>query len=374
MQRRAWLIFAAILTCSVGIALFSLLLPVLGDENPAQVHSRTAIAAVIASMSIGAGIWFLTGLSHFKIGLRVAYRLLAVGVILFGLSLLQLPIAGLFDLWNSAWTNSGAIIVPFMAASVMIYAGLRRFAHLLQLATKLTSFVGVTFVAAAFAAGSTAAASRFMPYELEGITVYVGTVGWTLVYLCCSAILASRIRYVIGREYQKAMAWLAVTLAAFTIGALHEYIFTFFFNVDTHPYPQYGFSIWPTGVASLLLVMASRQFYLLGASADTPARTSESQPSQAIHDSDYVDSIVAIANLASRPQDIDPFLDNLRLITAREASETAFSEAEKAQLLATYKSIEEYLVQEEPLRTFTKEEIRQRVTPAFRNNLEALAE
>lgn len=67
------------------------------------------------------------------------------------------------------------------------------------------------------------------------------------------------------------------------------------------------------------------------------------------------------ASLASNPNEIDPLLDRVRKITATHSIESGLTADDEAELLAVYLKLEAYLTTHDPIRTFTKEELRNRL-------------
>lgn len=115
----------------------------------------------------------------------------------------------------------------------------------------------------------------------------------------------------------------------------------------------------------MLFVLASYQFRML-----TLPSTRSAQPSQQISDQDYIDSIIAVAGLTATPQDIDPILDDLRILTSHKEPGRHFTVQEKQQLLGVYSRLEAYFLRDaDPLRTFTPEQLHRYVAPAFRTLL-----
>lgn len=80
-----------------------------------------------------------------------------------------------------------------------------------------------------------------------------------------------------------------------------------------------------------------------------------------------LDAITSTAGLVSNPKDIDPLLDKVRVITALPA----ISPSDKATLFDVYLKLEAHLAANDPIRTFTKQELRARYDPALRAQLEA---
>jgi hypothetical protein len=76
------------------------------------------------------------------------------------------------------------------------------------------------------------------------------------------------------------------------------------------------------------------------------------------------------AGLASNLRDIDPILDEVRLVTSSLKPGQTLSEEDDEQLIGAYLRLEEYLITREPIRSFTKEELRNRLSDAMRQRVE----
>jgi hypothetical protein len=367
-QGRTWAIFCTITLFTLGLAALTFMLPVAGTvENAAAEHSRTALATITAGWAVGAAIWMLAGARGFKSGLRSAYNMLAIGIILIGVSLMQLPIAGLYDLWDTPWLASGGAIVPFIVSGMLVYAGARKFAKLLEIKQRITSFWFVLGVTAGAAVLSAVLAYFLVIYEMEGVETYIATVVFAACFLMFSALAVRAIKNTIGEDYRPAMNSLMIAMAAWAFGAFYEAFFTFFINNGDF-IVDYGIYLWPFMLAALLLVFAARRFYMMVQGLISGASVDDFHG--ATQDSDYIESISNISIMASHPREIDPMLDDLRKITAVHANGQPLTDTERQRLLDVYHKLEAYLEGSDPLRTFTKEEIRRRATPAFRAALE----
>jgi len=80
-------------------------------------------------------------------------------------------------------------------------------------------------------------------------------------------------------------------------------------------------------------------------------------PAPPADDQNLLDKIVYLAGMVSQPQAIDPLLDRVRRVTAQMTPGTALTPQSRADLEMTYQAIEEYLINDEPLRSFTKESL-----------------
>lgn len=74
-------------------------------------------------------------------------------------------------------------------------------------------------------------------------------------------------------------------------------------------------------------------------------------------------------SLASNPADIDPVLDRVRRITTIHSVDGGLSPEDESALLQVYLDLEGYLTTSDPIRTFTKEELRGRLSPDLSTKL-----
>lgn len=87
-------------------------------------------------------------------------------------------------------------------------------------------------------------------------------------------------------------------------------------------------------------------------------------------DATFLDVVVYIAGLASRPTEVDPILDPVRELTARLAPDEPLTEAHEDTLCVVYLNLERYLTTKEPLRTFTRQELRNHLGTALAGRLQ----
>lgn len=83
-----------------------------------------------------------------------------------------------------------------------------------------------------------------------------------------------------------------------------------------------------------------------------------------------LDAVTALASLVSKPADIDASLDEVRRLTANLDPGQQFSRQATEKLLDVYLAIEQYLITSDPIRTFQQTELRSRLTPEVRQQLE----
>ena len=74
-----------------------------------------------------------------------------------------------------------------------------------------------------------------------------------------------------------------------------------------------------------------------------------------------VDRIVYLASLASDKNSIDPMLDTLRMITSKQQAGEASNEDDKARLTSLEGELKGFLINQDPLRSFTSESLEERL-------------
>lgn len=355
-KRTLYLIYFAALAAGAG----SFLLPVVSSvKDPMVTHWRAAFSIVITVAMCSAATWFMASLGQFKERLRRVYVLLGVGLIIFSVAMAQLAVIGLLDQWDSVWATGGGIVLLFALGCIFAYTAMRLLSRMLNLHGLLPSFWAVTSISVVVGVLFGIVATYTLRYEMEGIATYIGAVAATALYLLCSALLAGRLRQAIGVRYQSVMRWQAIAFSAFALGALHEATTTIFFDANAW-YEAYGVYLWPFVLTGLLFVRASYEFRLL-TTQEVAAIASHEEPT----DQDYIDTFVAVAGLASNPKEIDDIIEEMRVVTANLPPGSTMTVDQKKRLVAAYYQLEQYLTTKDPLRTYTKEEIREQATPGF---------
>lgn len=322
------------------------------DQN---LHARAASALLMTPPFVGAAVLFLAGHDHFKAKMRKAYSLFALGIMLFGIAMIQLPIIGLQDLWESWWANSGLVVAPFIFATSFIYLGMQRFALLLGIKSKLANWRLLFGSALAFTVVSFFASHYLALYAdtYEGLDIYTAIVAWSVVCVTFAALLGRQVIDRIGPLYQPAMRWLTAGLLALSFSAWHEYIINYFTNNDTW-YIAHGISFWPFIVSGLIMLRAGYAFTLIGATL--PYIPVEEAPETAVSsDMQYANNLASLMALVST-QDSE---------VVKETQAVAQVPTQQA-VVQSYNKLENYLMNHDPVRRFDQEEIRGQLSPSFR--------
>lgn len=193
-------------------ALFLIPIPDTWQGTWQGFHLPFALSAMTSLLQIGTVALFLRGIRIYKRELKVAYILLAVGMVLTALGSIQFPILSGFALWQSFWATSGLIVLPYVFSGLVTYMGVRKLARLIKVRSPLTSaWVAIPSVLALVGL------SIFLPHvpsrSAEGLfDTSVGVEVWGAMLIVVCAILSIQVTRHIGEHYRRAMAWLSTAL------------------------------------------------------------------------------------------------------------------------------------------------------------------
>jgi hypothetical protein len=295
----------------------------------------------------------------------VSYTWLGAGLISVAIATLQLPVIGLLDLWDSAWATGGGVITVFMAGAIFMYFGALKLAETLREEGFAMSPVAVTAGVIGITIVAYFVAGPLVQYDEEGVNVYVATIAWCICYVVLAGMLTRRTAGDVGQAYQPSLGALAIAFFVFSISGVIEIVGTLIVGND-HAYQAYGVSLWPFIVSGLVFLWASYEFNLL-TSRTVIAQVEVEQDIINITDRDYIESIVAVTSLASRPEAIRPILDELEAIANANAKVAAstLTDVQRRKLVDIYYQLEGYLIEDDPLRNYSKENVREQVSAGF---------
>lgn len=345
---------------SIAVAagvLSSFFLPtVLGYEDSSikgQLSAGFAIAICI--LQAGALWYFLSSLKTFSRDLKTGYYLLSAGLLIFSLLQLQLPVALFLKL---EILQIIFVLAPFLVGPLVMYLGVRRFARLLHVHSRFTS-IWLAIVVALF---TSAVPTLISLVIFQETTTYVyGILMWGGGFALVAGILALRIRNALNPAYNVAMRRLGIALCALFVGCLHEVIArdTLAFFESTTWYSETNASVWPFLVVAALILWAGLSF-------------------RAVHDQygalstsvDGLDVVVHAAQLVTLPSEIDKIVDKIRVLTASRSS-SQFTAEDESTIVGVYLELEDYLVNKERLRTFSRVDLRAMLPAKFQQSLPA---
>lgn len=310
-----------------------------------------AVSIVYLLLQIMSVALFWSGLHSFKANLRRPYRILCIGVVMIAVAQLQVPVA--LVLGAQWWFTSGFLLLLYLIPSMLLYGGMRLFARLVGVTGKLTYFRYVLPLAMGIVAASMllpVSTSTLAPTDIAA-HMFVALPLWQAAIGAAAAYLAWRIKHTMGMAYNEAMQGLFAAMVAYTFASFHFAALPFF-GYD-NPYGTSGAYQAVFVALGTFFVVAGYKFWAIGNRAEAAQNTTP------------VDVIVYTAGLATNMQEIDPILDELRMLTASlKPGHTLTADQEKV-LIKVYVGLEEYLTNQEPLRKLTQAELRQRLADHF---------
>lgn len=355
-----------IVMLSIIAGAVSLLVPVPEARSWVNFHSYLGLSLVTAVLYIGASLLFIKGLDGFTDKLKRAYIFICIGFSLFGFAQIELPVLISLDQLDSLWRQSGIIGLPFVAAVICLYIGTRIFSHLFNIRDFTTTIwfatLGPVSLIMLFSVLPHAPISgKEVVYDASNAVSV-----WNFFTAGLCAFFIYRVRKVAGVAYINALAWLAVTFTLMTVTA-GIYLIAVSVLGDGQTELIAALTLVPLGLAGAVLLRSAYAFNYISANTDivdkSVARSFFGKPLVIVASRarTSLDIVTYAANLASDYRAVDPILDGLRHLTATLAPGQPLSEVDQLKLMGIYVSIEEYLLQKEPIRTFTKESLRQQI-------------
>lgn len=341
--------FGMYLSLAVIAALCTLLFfPVSTDKS---TLTALALAVALCVLQVGAVWFFLSSLRTFKRQLKIAYYILSVGIILFGLTEIQFPLMIIFDF--GVPILSLLPLLFYLASALLMYLSARKLIHLLEIRSHFASIPVVCMSAVGILLAVFFLPLPFLPDEAR-FAMGLFAIGTTFFF--AAAVLTWHSSRVIGEVYKRATRYLALAFTTLVGASAHELIVKLVWEDGW--YIAYGITLWPYVLASGLLLAAGIAF-----------KTSSATSAPFLNTKNYVDVITSLVGLTHNSQAIDKVLDKVRAITAKSPDLMKISKDDKEILLGVYVRIENFLITSDPLRKFTKAEIRLNLPENFSNDL-----
>lgn len=202
------------------------LLPVIlflaAANMPTEERIVFAAPSIFAVLHWGAAWLFLTNLQTFSSQLKTAYRLVSAGVVVFGLSYVQIQGLRLLDLFDidppalSVWLDMGGATLPILPGSILMYLGMRKFSLLVKLKSNVQNKSLITVLTLLAGVGVALLPHTVIDVPEIFFDINQGTMAVMLCIVIASAVLSHRITKVINPLYSRAVRklfWTFVTAA-----------------------------------------------------------------------------------------------------------------------------------------------------------------
>lgn len=336
-------------------------------------HTQLVMNLIVGTTHVTGAILFLINLDVYKAKLRRAYIILALGVTLAGVGTLQNTIITLLSWWDTPYGSSGLTMLPFLLSGFTLYIAIRAFARLVAVEYILTKFRIVIPVVVGLVLLSTLLPHMQAPNMTEATyDILVAITMWSGMFMVLAGLVNYKTQQSVGQHYRHAMKWL--TRALFTSGAVLLYV-GFFTLIDSgFDIVIYTFNGLTTVVSGLVWMRAGYAFALTKSSQEDLSLLKALFGLRRKEPKDYdsaIDMVTSAAGLVSNAQEIDPTLDKVRTVTSKLVPGESLSAEDTAKLIDAYLQIEQYLTTKEAIRTFTTEELRERLSPTLRQLVES---
>lgn len=350
-------LLAVIIISTLVISFLSMLLPKPADAEVRQYYSpiATTVTLIDVLLALGSAVLFLLALPNFKKELKPAYRLMAFSTIAVGVLLIMFPYIEYYGLWDVLFWNI-ASYAQYLIGAPLMYFGVRMFYKRLGLGGWVSSvwvIIGIIAVLKLVHA--------FLPHfdvwpqfsEL-GYDLFETVTILPLVVYAAALYMVFRVRKLTGQDYKTAFTWLTIGLAFYVFNTAGIVV------LETIGYENWYFNnriyTYPAIAGDLSLVFAGYCFAAIG------RKTGQVGAGEAVSS---IDIVTYVAQMASDQSKIDPYLDTLRIVTASVGTSRSLTDSDQAKLKEVYVNIENYLVSQDALRDFSKEQLRQNVSTHF---------
>lgn len=260
-------------TIAITGALGALVVP--ETMSSPTVKVTLAMTFFLATVHLGAVWMFWTGLANFKDHIRRAYLPICVGIALVGVMLLQVPVAVAAGQDSTVWFRYGSSELALPIAEVLFYVGMRRFAKIGGVKSRLLS---VWLVLGLCIALSLVVVLLPRPSDLPVwiVNASLATLTTGAVLSAVTALITASVRRSLSAAYKEPMLWFMVTLLVSTYSCVQYAILQMFATIE-HPYNPAGLAILPLFISAFVILKAGTSFRKIGTSDVQRQQTNSSQ-------------------------------------------------------------------------------------------------
>lgn len=331
--------------CSIGIA-WMLPVPSTFAQSANDFRLAFGVANFSNVLSVGTALLFLTGLKGFKQELKTAYYFICAGLFI------QVTGTALYSVrtYIAPVERNLAGDLPITLGAAGMFIGIWLLAGMLHVPGRRLRHPAVIVAFLVITSSLLWALPHGSPTLSERI-IQTNHVVEALFYPLASILLWQIIRAT-SHSYARSFRWMFVAVAGNFIAA------ALFIGNQYITYPA-----WATQeMLGSLFVIDTLLYVAAGYSFATIQQRMRARQSA----NSTIDVVIFVASLASQQKDIDPILDELRTLTSEQRlGSTALSPEQEKRLTAIYYHLEDYLVTKEPLRSFTRDAVRQLVQQKF---------
>lgn len=368
------------LLASLLVSLATFLIPTPSGADRLIFHISTALPVFNVGVLISGVVLFATSLKSFKLRLRRAYVVLFVGFILFTLGALQFPIITIFNLFDTPYATQGFTDIIYIVGTFLAFLGLWLYARLVEIKNIWTSLPAIFGVVAVVIIGAVVLPHVPVDIPEKGFKFLLAFNAWEGFFLGASAVMALLIKRRTNTIYTRAMAWMVIAFSFCSLGVV--LIMLAFRTMGLHTW-YLGLNIYllPFTAAAVAWFKSAEAFRNMAAGAAIPLVNVQGEhdffgnPKGVVSGRSVIcaDVITFLVSLCSDTSKIDQQLDDMRFITARKGPDEPLTTEEQEKLARVYLSVERYLVEKDPVRNFSRQQLRDLVNERYRGIVDAPA-
>lgn len=344
---------------------------VMGYSTAMHEDVRGILAAnilVTNILNVAAAIIFFMALPGFRLRLRRAYYFVCIAALGSAAVTGGYLIAALFVSSDAWWINSYVYMVPYGVVVLSLFIAASIIARAVGYSSVLLRpYVSLPIVIAGailwgFSSNISAVPGDYpiRPFDYTLVVDGCMSLGMLIV-----AYLFWGIRSNVSKSYAQSLLWLVIWAGGISVmvifGSSVPYLFTTFDNW----YFANDIQAVPTTLAAILASIAAMQFYCVSF-VEKHVEKLEASGRKATS----IDIVVSLAELASKPQEIDTVAEELRYITAALPSYDAkLGDEQQEKLGLLYLKIEDYLVNSDPVRQYKQHELREMIDLRFSSDV-----
>lgn len=346
----------SVLTLAVSVAVSFLVYYLFQGSSENKISA--AQSALFSFLFGGIAYLFVVGSKAFRREFARAYALIAMATMMLLAAVFQFTILNLTNAWNSWWVTSGLVHLPFLISVTLMFSGILLFAkllnvgHLKRFVTIVLSITAILVVLALYLL-----LTRTSQVSLSAVSYYVSNI-IQAVLLLAIVPLAFRVKKAAGTLYEPMFNWLFITSLVFAVQLVVGLVAVFVLPPG-HWYLVYGTAI-TFFIAGICLLKVSFELNKI------PFAEPVMNIQQDSHSS--IDAIVYLAAQVSNPSSIDSILDGLRTVTSSLEPGETLNSNEQRQLARVYNQLEDFLVNQEKIGRFDKNDLRKTVLVRFGQN------
>jgi hypothetical protein len=322
--------------------------------KPPSLQEAYQLQMATLLLNICGAVLFLLAIKGFKQALKVGYRFMSAGSLMLLAGVIEIYALQAIGASKQPWAGP-VQEVPFILMAVFFYIGIRAFAKVIWAQSWLTKpkivFPGAAILGLLMGFGP----GLLGPGDLYEPIPTIRFIG--LALFTCSLLLAYKVLTKTSPLYARAFTWF---VAFFSLTVFNTFCG---FLQDASWMGWFGqASVVLYLVAGVLLSITALQFNRVAyAEKAKPVKLDQAAAKSS------VDIIVFLAGFASSQETTQPIMDRLRAVTAKIPTDGNPTPEQQVQLAGIYLSLEDYLVNIEPLRKFEQKTLREMIELQFKD-------